>query len=47
MEVKKFSEGYETPLVLLQEMDAEGLLCASFGHDGYDTDEVELDFGWR
>ena len=47
MEVRKLSEGYETPLALLQEMDAEGLLCASFGHDGYDTDEVELDFGWR
>jgi hypothetical protein len=46
MEVRKLSEEYEAPLMFLQEMDAEGLLCVSLGHDGYDTDEVEFDFGW-
>lgn len=42
----KMPGGYESPCMSVQEILPVGMLCVSVDHEGYDANEIELDFGW-
>lgn len=42
----KMQGDYESPRIMLQEITPDEVLCASVDHEGYDANEIELDFEW-
>ena len=42
----KMPGGYESPRMMVQDIVPAGMLCVSVEHEGYDANEIELDFGW-
>jgi hypothetical protein len=42
----KMPGDYESPRIMNQEVVPAEMLCVSVDHEGYDSNEIELDFEW-